>query len=174
MAVRLFIYRSRIGLAIVLTALTSVIALTLPVAAETTHEATVAASEIAASRTAPSSRSAAEVLEQITGGDGAIRFDIAEDGTRFVWDQPVFADGLPAHGATYLSQGYIYPEGTLSADVDGVNADGSPEFPDRVLGQWSCYGWYIGDGAHATEGPWVLSTQLYQFGKRVGRGDADQ
>ncbi|MFN8677681.1 MAG: hypothetical protein U0Z70_14995 [Thermomicrobiales bacterium] len=117
---------------------------------------------------APSPLSATEVVAQITGADGVIRFDIAEDGKRFIWDKPVFDDGLPAHGSTYISQGYIYPEGTLSDTVDGVNADGSPEFPDQVLGQWSCYGWYIGDGAHATQGPWVLSTQLYQFGSEWG------
>lgn len=150
-------------------ALTLAMALTLPAAAETTHEANQAAAAIAAASTSPSALSADDVLEQITAADGTIHFDIAEDGTRFVWaDKPVFDDGLPAHGNTYISQGYIYPEGTLSADVDGVNADGSPEFPDKVLGQWSCYGWYIGDAAHATQGPWVLSTQLYQFGREWG------
>jgi hypothetical protein len=119
---------------------------------------------------APSAMSAEEAVAQITGEDGVIRFDVAEDGKRFVWaDKPVFDDGLPAHGATYISQGYIYPDGTLSDEIDGVNADGSPEFPDKVLGQWSCYGWYIGDGAHTTEGPWVLSTQLYNFGSEWGK-----
>jgi hypothetical protein len=150
-------------------ALTLVTALTLPAAAETTHEANVAAAAITAASTAPSALTAEQVLDQITDADGTVRFDIAEDGTRFVWaDKPVFDDGLPAHGNTYISQGYIYPAGTLSADVDGVNADGSPQFPEKVLGQWSCYGWYVGDGAHATAGPWVLSTQLYQFGSEWG------
>lgn len=142
-----------------LISLSLVTALTLPTVAETS---------VATTLSAPSTMSANEVLAQITDADGTIRFDIAEDGKRFVWDKPVFDDGLPAHGATYISQGYIYPEGTLSAEVDGVNADGSAEFPDKVLGQWSCYGWYIGDAAHATEGPWVLSTQLYQFGSEWG------
>lgn len=117
----------------------------------------------------PSTLTADQALAQITAADGALRFDVAEDGKRFVWaKQPVFNDGLPAHGNTYISQGYIYPEGTLSDTIDGVNADGSPEFPDLVLGQWSCYGWYIGDAAHATEGPWVLSTQMYDFGSAWG------
>lgn len=118
---------------------------------------------------APSALTAEEAIDQITGDDGTLHFDVAEDGKRFVWAaQPVFDDGLPAHGATYISQGYIYPDGTLSDTVDGVNADGSPEFPDKVLGQWACYGWYIGEGAHATEGPWVLSTQIYDFGSDWG------
>jgi hypothetical protein len=37
-----------------------------------------------------------------------------------------------------------------------------------VLGDWYCYGWYIGDGAQTTEGPWVVSTQLYNFGGAWG------
>ncbi|MCA9880147.1 MAG: hypothetical protein KC442_20275, partial [Thermomicrobiales bacterium] len=97
-----------------------VTALTLPTVAETS----VATSSVATTLSAPSTMSADEVLAQITDANGTIRFDIAEDGKRFVWDKPVFDDGLPAHGATYISQGYIYPEGTLSAEVDGVNADG--------------------------------------------------
>jgi hypothetical protein len=117
---------------------------------------------------APSAMSAEDAVARVTSEDGVIRFDVAEDGKRFVWAEPRFDDGLPAHGATYISQGYIYPDGTLSDEVDGVNADGSPEFPDKVLGDWYCYGWYIGDGAHATEGPWVLSTQLYNFGGTWG------
>lgn len=119
--------------------------------------------------TAPSTLTADEALARVTDADGTIRFDIAEDGTRFVWaDKTIFDVGLPAHGATYISQGYIYPEGTLTDKSDGVNADGSPQFPDQVLGQWSCYGWYIGEGTHATDGPRVLSTQLYQFGNVWG------
>lgn len=118
---------------------------------------------------APSAMTAGSVLTQITAEDGTLRFEVAEDGKRFVWtNNPVFTDGLPAHGTTYLSQGYLYPAGTLSDTADGVNADGSPALPDQVLGRWACYGWYIGDGAHATEGPWVLSTQLYDFGDAWG------
>ncbi len=150
-----------------LTSLMAGAALAAPALGTTLLRPAVSRATIASSA-APSLLSATEVVAQITGADGIIRFDIAEDGKRFIWDKPVFDDGLPAHGSTYISQGYIYPEGTLSDEVDGVNADGSPEFPDQVLGQWSCYGWYIGDGAHATEGPWVLSTQLYQFGKAWG------
>ena len=118
---------------------------------------------------APQARTAADVIPLITGDDGVLRFEIAEDGSRFVWaSEPVHEDGLPAHGTSYVSQGYIYPAGTLTDGADGVNADGSPEFPEQVLGQWSCYGWYVGDGAHATSGPWILSTQLFNFGDGWG------
>lgn len=117
---------------------------------------------------APPALTAEEAIEQITDANGMIRFDVAEDGKRFVWSEPRFEDDLPAPGASYISHGYIYPAGTLSDTVDGVNADGSPEFPDKVLGDWYCYGWYIGEGAHTSEGPWVLSTQYYNFGGAWG------
>lgn len=117
---------------------------------------------------APSALTAEEAIDLITDDDGTIRFDVAEDGKRFVWGEPRFDDDLPAAGASYISSGYIYPAGTLSDTSDGVNADGSPEFPDQVLGDWYCYGWYTGEGAHTTDGPWVLSTQYYNFGGEWG------
>ena len=93
-----------------------------------------------------------------------IEVDVAEDGTRFVFDEaPVFEDGAPAYGNAFLTQGYIYPAGTLS-DSNGVNPDGTPEFPDLVIGEWSCRGYFIADGALTTEGSWVFTTQLFAFG----------
>jgi hypothetical protein len=97
-----------------------------------------------------------------------VEVDIAEDGTRFVIDEtPVFDDGFPAYGNPFITQGYIYEAGTLS-DSNGVNPDGSPQFPDKVIGEWSCQGYFIADGAHTTEGSWVFTTQLFAFG-----GDPD-
>ena len=93
-----------------------------------------------------------------------LEVDIAEDGTRFVFDEaPVFDDGMPAHGNPFVTQGYIYPAGTLT-NSNGVNPDGTPEFPDKVIGEWSCRGYFIADGAHTTEGAWVFTTQLFAFG----------
>jgi hypothetical protein len=97
-------------------------------------------------------------LAQADGGRRArtIEVDIAEDGTRFVIDEaPVFDDGFPAHGNPFVTQGYIYPAGTLT-DSNGVNPDGSPEFPDKVLGEWSCSGFFIAEGAHTTQGAWCI------------------
>ena len=97
-----------------------------------------------------------------------IKFDVAEDTNRFVFDDaPLFDDGLPAHGNSFITQGYIYEHGTL----DGSNvvlADGSPEFPDKVIGTWVCRGWLIGDAAHTESGPWVITTQIYNFGDEYG------
>ena len=100
----------------------------------------------------------------------SLEVDIAEDGTRFVIDEsPVFDDGFPAHGNPFVTQGYIYPAGTLT-DSNGVNPDGTPEFPDEVIGEWSCSGYFIGEGAHATEGAWVFTTQLFAFGDDAETG----
>ena len=58
-----------------------------------------------------------------------LEVDIAEDGTRFVIDEaPVFDDGFPAYGNPFITQGYIYPAGTLT-DSNGVNPDGIARVP---------------------------------------------
>lgn len=110
---------------------------------------------------------AEEAIAQVESEDGVLRFDVAEDGTRFVWSgDPELVDGLPTGSTPYVTQGYIYPEGTLT-DSNGVNADGTPEFPDKVLGQWSCWGWRLGATDHAASAPW-LSTHLFNFGDGWG------
>ena len=99
-------------------------------------------------------------------GDWAVTngVDIAEDGTRFAFDQngPLLENGYPAYGNAFVTQGYLYPNGTLD-DTNGVLSDGSPEFPELVLGTWTCWGFMIGDGAATVDGPWVISTQLFEF-----------
>ena len=97
-----------------------------------------------------------------------IKVEVAEDGNRFVFDDaPVFEDGVPAYGNSFVTFGYLYPEGTLNG-TNGVLADGSPEFPDKVLGTWICKGWMIGDGGHTESGVWVTSTQIYNFSEEFG------
>lgn len=109
-----------------------------------------------------------DAIAAITGADGVLRFDVAEDPSRFVFaPQPLHEDGMPAYGNSFVTQGYIYPEGTLSG-TNGVLPDGSPEFPDQVLGEWTCRGWFVGDGAHTTTGPMVITTQVYNFGAELG------
>jgi hypothetical protein len=97
-----------------------------------------------------------------------LKFDVAEDMSRFVFDQSVtFEDGMPKHGSPFITQGYIYPAGTLDGG-NGVREDGSPQFPDKVIGEWTCRGWFVGEGAHAKTGPMVITTQLYNFGEDLG------
>ncbi len=94
---------------------------------------------------------------------GMLQFEVAEDGARFIFGQDhLFEDGNPDYGTPFVTQGYIYPVGTLNGS-NGVLEDGSPEFPDQVLGEWTCYGYMIGEGAHTTTGVWVVSTQVYNF-----------
>ncbi|HWM07839.1 MAG TPA: hypothetical protein VNO82_00790 [Solirubrobacteraceae bacterium] len=107
------------------------------------------------SATAPAKKRATEVL----------RFDVAEDATRFSFaPSPVDADGQPAYGNAFVTQGYIYPKGTLDG-ADGVLEDGSPQFPGKVLGEWTCWGHFVGDGAKTTKGPWVVTNQLFRIGR---------
>jgi hypothetical protein len=102
-----------------------------------------------------------------------LAFDIAENGLKFVFDEtPVHADdGLPAYGGEFVTQGYIYPAGTLTCDdngCNGVNDDGTPEFPDKVISEWTCWSFHVGDGAHTATGPIVVTTQLYSLGDAPG------
>lgn len=98
-----------------------------------------------------------------------LRFDVAEDATRFVFDDaPLLSNGFPAYGNSFVTQGYIYPAGTLNGS-NGVNADGSPEFPALVQGRWVCRGWIISEeGAVASSGEFVITQQLYNFGQELG------
>lgn len=112
-------------------------------------------------------------------GEKTLRFDVAEivklnEVKRFVFDNdPLFDDGLPAFGNEFITEGYIYLHGTLSVAADGkvtgVNEDGSPEFPDKVIGRWICRGWHTGDGARTVTGDWVVTHQLYIFGDKLGK-----
>jgi hypothetical protein len=113
--------------------------------------------------------SGAALAISVLGGTAAeantevIKFEVAENVTKFAFDEaPVHEDGLPAYGNPFITQGYIYPEGTLNGS-NGVLPDGSPEFPEKVIGEWTCRGWFIGDGAHTTSGPMVVTTQIYQL-----------
>ncbi|MEO0536830.1 MAG: hypothetical protein AAF215_23585 [Cyanobacteria bacterium P01_A01_bin.123] len=98
-----------------------------------------------------------------------LRFEVAEDGTRFVFDDaPLLDNGFPAYGNSFVTQGYIYPAGTLNGS-NGVNPDGSPEFPELVMGRWVCRGWFINpDGAAASRGEFVITSQVYNFGAELG------
>ncbi|MBT8098357.1 MAG: hypothetical protein KJO82_01335 [Gammaproteobacteria bacterium] len=95
-------------------------------------------------------------------------FDVAEIGAKFVPDDDPFVGGLPAYGNSFITQGYIYPAGTLS-EGNGVLPNGDPEFPDDVIGTWTCFGWHVADAATATEGAAVVTTQIYEFSDTPGK-----
>ena len=90
-------------------------------------------------------------------------FDVVENASRFVFDEsPIFEDGMPAYGNPFITEGYIYPYGFLDGR-DGVFANGQPAYPEKVIGRWICRGVMIGEGAKTKTGPWVVSTQYYDF-----------
>jgi hypothetical protein len=98
-----------------------------------------------------------------------LRFDVSENAKRFIFDEtPLHADGSPAYGNEFVTEGYIYPAGTLNG-TNGVKEDGSPEFPNKVIGRWTCRGWHVGEGAKTETGPWVVTHQYFDFGKEFGR-----
>jgi hypothetical protein len=106
---------------------------------------------------------AALVNAQSADETPVMAFEVAEDGNRFMFDDlNLYEDGMPAYGSAFVTQGYIYPVGTLNGS-NGVLGNGEAEFPDLVLGTWTCYGWMIGEGARTVTGEWVVSTQVYQF-----------
>lgn len=104
------------------------------------------------------------VASPMLAGEGLKEFDVAEDLSRFIYAAaPVHDDGMPAFGNAFVTQGYIYPAGTLDGGVEGTNADGSPMWPDLVLGTWTCDGYFVGDGGYTTTGNMVITRQIFEF-----------
>jgi hypothetical protein len=98
-----------------------------------------------------------------------LKFDVSENFKRFIPDEtPVNPDGKPAYGGEFITEGYIYPYGTLNEKEDGINPDGSPSLPENVIGKWTCRGWHVGEGAATTTGPIVVTHQLYDLGDKPG------
>lgn len=117
------------------------------------------------------------IAQAIRQGRADVVFEVAENGFKFGFDQgqPLDENGFPLYGNNFVTQGYIYPPGTLKRDpktglYNGVNADGTAEFPDKVLGIWICRGWVFGDeGFNIESGPVVVTTQIYDFSEITGQ-----
>jgi len=113
-----------------------------------------------------------------TGGaaQGTLSVEVAETGSRFVpGATPVDADGNPTRGNFFVTEGYIYEPGTLTCADDACNGViydeagiASPEFPDAVIGTWTCYGTHTEDSATTTTGSIVVTTQVFDFGDGAG------
>ena len=91
-------------------------------------------------------------------------FEVAMDGSSFFFEGDTNANGAPANGTPFVISGYIYRDGVFDTygPLAGVNADGSAEFPDLVIGTWICRGWHLQDG-DAASGPVVATTQIFDF-----------
>ena len=97
-------------------------------------------------------------------GEALDAFDVAEDMSRFVFaSAPVFDEGMPAYGNAFVTQGYIYPAGTLDGGVEGTLPNGDPAFPELVIGEWTCDGYFVGDGMRTETGAVVITRQIYRF-----------
>jgi hypothetical protein len=93
-----------------------------------------------------------------------LQLEIAEIPSRFA-PAPFAFDpktGAHSHGNAFITQGYLYPAGTLNGG-EGVNPDGSPLYPDKVLGEWSCWG-LVGGGDAVRP----MTTQVFQLGTGYG------
>lgn len=96
-----------------------------------------------------------------------LRVDVAMIGqTFFDFEENPDPDreGIPPDGSPFIIEGYVYRDGTFDryGPLSGVNADGSAEFPDRVIGKWICRGWHLQDG-DAETGIVVATTQIFDF-----------
>jgi hypothetical protein len=111
---------------------------------------------------------AADPEKQSASKTTIVKFDVSENGSRFVFDEaPVFDDGLPAYGNAFVTEGYIFPYEYLKTH-QGVGEDGQPVKPEDVIGRWTCRGWFVGNGAKTVTGPWVITTQVYDLGDAPG------
>lgn len=112
---------------------------------------------------------AAEPAAREIGWARYIEFDVAEKIERFSFDEaPVLDNGFPAYGNAFITQGFIYPAGVLQ-NGNGIDPEtGGPEFPNLVIGEWTCRGYFVGEGMATTTGPIVITTQVYDLGDEPG------
>lgn len=84
--------------------------------------------------------------------------DVAEDFTKFVPTPVNPTDTEPKRGAWFLTEGRIYPAGTIAGD--GSTFD--PTSPGAI-GTWVCKGTHLISLAEILAGgsPWVTTTQTY-------------
>lgn len=94
----------------------------------------------------------------------SFRLDVVQNATEFFFEGAVNENGIPAKGTPFVTTGYIYPGGTLATygTNRGITAAGDAEFPDLVLGTWTCRGWHLQDG-DAETGVVVVTTQTFDF-----------
>ena len=92
-------------------------------------------------------------------------FQVSEDPTGLAYTPAVHQKGLENRYRlrSFVSSGFIYPEGTLQGDREGVKQNGEPVFADKVIGKWTTRVWYITDGRQASTGLRIASVQVFQF-----------
>ena len=112
----------------------------------------------------------AEPAALATGYHGRkLSVDVVADCNRFTSGGVGHPNANPKFGDYFMQEGFIYKAGTLAkhcagGDGCGLNPDGTPQFPEAVLGKWTCYGSFVGKGGATTRGTWLYSTQVFEFG----------
>jgi hypothetical protein len=93
-----------------------------------------------------------------------LSFDVASNGITFRNLGPTVNNGgkTPAAGAPFYLEGIIYPSGKLTAS-NGLNADGTSEFPNFRIGTWYCRGYFTKDAVASVQGPFVFTTHMYDL-----------
>ena len=96
--------------------------------------------------------------------------DVVADCNRVisVAQTPAISTPGPVFGDYFMYEGLIYEGGTLAANCAGgngcgLNPNGTPEFPEAVIGRWTCYASSAGNGGATAEDVWLYSTQVYEF-----------
>lgn len=89
-----------------------------------------------------------------------ITVDVAEDFAKFVPAPPI-VNGAPQRGSFFITEGKIYPAGT----IQGNGATFNPADPagPMATGRWFCSGTHLVPATDipATSEPWVYTSQLY-------------
>ncbi|MCC6434848.1 MAG: hypothetical protein IT196_07460 [Acidimicrobiales bacterium] len=114
------------------------------------------------------------------GDDGkgkTMTVEVAETGLLFTTDGDHMdpATNMPLRGNFFVTSGYLYKPGTVHCTegvCDGVLYDDagqpSPEFPDAVIGAWTCYGTFLVDAPKYESGAMVATTQIFDLSDQPG------
>ena len=100
---------------------------------------------------------------------------MAQDGRVFnktILETDIAVNGFTAaiQERTFYVEGYLYPAGTLN-DSNGINPDGTPEFPDLLIGRWTCSGWFVGDRTDENFIVGALTNQIFEFDSETPGND---
>ena len=82
-----------------------------------------------------------------------ITVDVAEDFAKFIPGPPFDEDGVPERGSFFVTEGNIYPKGTIKGDGSDFdpNADGA-------VGTWFCRGTHLVSGTEFPEARFAVDT----------------
>ncbi len=84
--------------------------------------------------------------------------DVAEDFSKFAFT-PVVPGDIPRRGATFVTEGSLFPGGTIPADGSSFDP-GSP----GATGKWTCRGIHLVGADELPGAPiWVHTAQLFQL-----------